>query len=88
MTIETILAERGATYGEYPVGAKIAIDMFDVAQASPSYRKMTAAQQYAVFMILAKLSRALNGDPNHVDDWSDVVGYATLVLKTLTGDEK
>jgi len=88
MTIKAILAERGATYGEYPVGAKIAMDLFDVAQASPSYRKMTAAQQYAVFMILAKLSRALNGDPNHVDDWADVVGYATLVLNTLTGDEK
>jgi len=88
MTIETILAERGATYGEYPVGARIAMDMFDVAQASPSYRKMTAGQQYAVFMILAKLSRALNGDPNHIDDWRDVVGYATLVLETLNGDDK
>lgn len=88
MSIDAMLAERGTTYGEYPVGAKIAIDMFDVAQASPSYRKMTAAQQYAVFMILAKLSRALNGDPNHIDDWADVVGYATLVLNTLTGDEK
>lgn len=87
MTIETILAERGSTYGEYPVGAKIAMDLFDVAQASPSYRKMTAAQQYAVFMILAKLSRALNGDPNHVDSWADISGYATLVLNTLTGDE-
>ena len=88
MSIGAMLAERGASYGEYPVGAKIAMDLFDVAQASPSYRKMTAAQQYAVFMILAKLSRALNGDPNHIDDWRDVVGYATLVLETLTGDEK
>lgn len=88
MSIDAILAERGASYGEYAEGANIAMCMFAVAQITPSYSKMTGAQQYAVFMTLAKLARLLNGDPNHVDSWSDIVGYSTLVLNTLTGDEK
>lgn len=88
MTIEAMLAERGASYGEYADGAKIAMDMFAVAQAAPSYPAMSAAQQYAVFMILAKLSRMLNGNPNEPDNLRDVIGYSTLVLNTLTGDEK
>jgi len=87
MSIDAMLAERGTTYGEYPVGAKIAMDLFDVAQASPSYRKMTAAQQYAVFMILAKLSRALNGDPNYIDSWRDASSYARLVADDLAAKE-
>jgi len=82
------LAERGASYGEYADGAKIAMDMFAVAQAAPSYPAMSAAQQYAVFMILAKLARMLNGNPNKRDNLWDIIGYATLVLETLTGDEK
>lgn len=88
MTIEAMLAERGASYGEYADGAKIAMDMFAVAQAGPSYQAMTAAQQYAVFMILAKLSRMLNGNPNEPDNFRDIIGYSTLVLETLTGDDK
>lgn len=64
------------------------MDMFAVAQAGPSYQAMPAAQQYAVFMILAKLSRMLNGNPNEPDNFRDIIGYSTLVLETLTGDDK
>ena len=30
-------------------------------------------------MILHKLARILNGDPNYVDSWHDIAGYAILV---------
>lgn len=88
MTIETILAERGATYGEYAEGTKIAMDLFAIMQAAPSYPAMSAGQQYAVMMICVKLARLLNGDPNHIDSWTDASAYCLLVIQTLTGENK
>ena len=34
-------------------------------------------------MILHKISRIVNGDPNYKDSWTDIIGYAKLVEKTL-----
>lgn len=88
MTIETILAERGAAYGSYKDGTRIAMDLYALVQDTPSFDSMDPAQQYAMFMFCAKMARLLNGDPHHVDSWNDIAGYATCVVKTLTGDEK
>jgi len=86
MTIETILAERGATYGEYAEGTKIAMDLFAIMQTAPSYPAMSAGQKYAMFMLCAKSARLLNGDHNHVDSWTDIGGYVARVLETLKGE--
>lgn len=88
MTIETILAERGATYGCYKEGAKIAMDLFAIMQAAPSYPAMSSGQKYAMFMLCAKSARLLNGKPDHVDSWTDMAAYCTLVLNDMNGDEK
>jgi hypothetical protein len=32
-----------------------------------------------------KVSRIVNGDPNHIDSWIDIAGYATLVADRLQG---
>ena len=78
MTVEATLAERGKSYGEFRDGAKIAMDMFAIVTAAPSYAAMTADKQYAAFMVCAKLARLLNGDPEHRDSWLDIAGYAQL----------
>ena len=88
MTIETILAERGASYGEYADGTDIAMCLFGIVQNCVKYDEMTNPEQYAMFMFCAKMARLLNGDPHHVDSWNDIAGYATCVVNTLTGDEK
>jgi len=36
-------------------------------------------------MIFSKIARILNGDPNHLDSWTDIAGYATLVADRLQG---
>jgi hypothetical protein len=36
-------------------------------------------------MILMKLARALNGDPNDTDNWHDIQGYAKLVEDRILG---
>ena len=37
-------------------------------------------------MLAHKVARILNGNPDYVDSWHDVSGYATLVEKRLKGD--
>ena len=34
-------------------------------------------------MILHKVARILNGDPDYVDSWADIAGYAQLVVNIL-----
>jgi hypothetical protein len=36
-------------------------------------------------MIVHKIGRILNGDPNYDDSWADIAGYAQLVVKELNG---
>jgi len=42
-------------------------------------------QWEALEMIATKLSRIVNGNPNKIDNWDDIAGYATLVADRLRG---
>jgi hypothetical protein len=77
--IQTTLEDRGKSYGEYADGTRIAMSLFSIVQDGPSFGDMNDGQQYAMFMICAKMARLLNGDCNHRDSWADLAGYATLV---------
>jgi len=37
-------------------------------------------------MVAHKLGRIVNGDPNYVDSWTDIIGYTRLVEKRLIQD--
>ena len=39
----------------------------------------------ALDMICHKIARIINGDPNHLDSWQDIAGYARLVAERLQG---
>jgi len=36
-------------------------------------------------MILHKIARIVNGDPDYTDSWHDIAGYAKLVEDRLNG---
>jgi hypothetical protein len=40
-------------------------------------------QRESLDMIACKASRILNGDPNHLDSWVDIAGYATIVATRI-----
>ena len=46
---------------------------------------MTPSQHEALFMVLHKVARIVNGDFNYDDSWRDIAGYATLVANELEG---
>ena len=45
--------------------------------------RLNSAQQESLEMILHKIGRILEGNPNVEDHWDDIAGYAKLVSKML-----
>ncbi len=60
-------------------------------QATPNYNQsLSDSQHFALVMMTNKMARIVNGDPNYIDNWHDIAGYATLVEQELimTGHDK
>lgn len=79
---ETII-ERTANYGEFEVNSKVMQGMKKLAKTGSSWDKMSSYQKEAVEMILHKIGRIVCGDPDYIDSWHDIAGYAKLVEDIL-----
>ena len=85
--LDDILDERATTYGRFVDVSRMAQRLKNVAHtgAGEQGRAFAADQAEALDMIFSKIARILNGDPNHIDSWLDIAGYATLVADRLQG---
>lgn len=86
--VTSTLDARGKNYGKFAGVAEITENLMAVARKAPSYEKMTPTAKVALFMILHKTARVLNGNPEYVDNWHDIAGYATLQELELKGEGK
>lgn len=77
--IEAITTERGEQYGDFTDQAHIAQDLKDYMRLIPGWQNLLPHQRESLDMIQHKISRILNGDPNVVDSWADIAGYAHIV---------
>jgi len=84
--IDDILKERNARYGDFAAEAKIAQRLKNALRDSEALLNFTHRQ--ALDMICTKLARIANGDPNYPDNWADIIGYCTLVLRDIEEREK
>jgi hypothetical protein len=81
-----LLDERGETYGVFSGNARIAQRLKDDMRSMPKWHGMDADQREALELIATKIARILNGNPNHLDSWADIRGYAQLVERRLAGE--
>jgi len=79
--INNILKERGKVYGDFNGHAFVSQRLKEILLLNRP--KFTAQQREALEMIAHKLARIVNGDPNCVDSWHDIAGYAELVVRIL-----
>jgi hypothetical protein len=88
--VDEILAERGARYGNYLEQTKISSALMAVMHEALLKRGKTLApdMQDCLIMTAVKISRIINGDPEHADNWADIAGYAKLVQLRLEGRER
>lgn len=87
VSIDDTLSERGVRYGSFSRHAAISQDLQRVIARYHGYEKFTDAQSEAISMILHKIARIVNGDPNYDDSWRDIAGYAQLIVDNLNGKD-
>lgn len=85
--IDNTLAERGSRYGEFTGHADITQDLKQAMKRSPKWATLANDQKEALEMVAHKVGRILNGDPNYIDSWTDIVGYTRLVEKRLIDEQ-
>lgn len=79
--VEDTLKERGTRYGDFVNHADISQELKDIVKANDG--GLAPLHKEALDMILHKVARILNGDPNFIDSWHDIAGYAILVEKQI-----
>lgn len=81
--IDGVLAERESRYGAFCDHAALTQSMKELMWATPKWSGLSASQREALEMIAHKVGRILCGDPQYVDSWLDISGYATLIVNEL-----
>jgi hypothetical protein len=80
--IDITLNQRTGRYGAFIGNAEIAQEFKAIVLRNGG--NLQSVHREALDMILHKVARILNGDPNYVDNWHDIAGYALLVEKFLS----
>lgn len=85
--VNGILNERAAIYGSFRDNARLAQALKRaMAEQAEDLGKTFADDQWeALEMMASKISRIVTGDPESVDQWDDIAGYATLVADRMRG---
>lgn len=80
--IAAILEQREARYGGFKSNSIVAQQLKTVLQTHPKWPELAPFHQEALHQILSKVSRAIF-NPDYIDNWIDIAGYATLVSREL-----
>ena len=85
--VDATLDARAVDYGKFIEGAEVMQMLKRVVQAALNNRDKTLAhdQAEAMDMIIHKIGRIVNGNPDVVDHWLDIAGYAQMVADRLNG---
>lgn len=92
--VDAILDERGSRYGLYGTQAVVAQMLKDTVEHYMQAQKYEGdINHYFIVretlqMICTKMARIINGDSTYADSWTDIAGYAQLVVDKLEGKER
>jgi hypothetical protein len=83
--VHDTLAERGQQYGIFEDHARVAqrLKTYYRTELTKRGKTMLPDQFESLDMIMHKIARIVNGNPNYADSWHDIAGYATLVADRL-----
>lgn len=89
-SVDTVLDSRAKDYGKFIEGAEIMQMLKRLVHNYIEDRGTPLAfdQREAIDMIIHKMGRIINGNPDKVDHWTDIAGYAKLVADRLEGNAR
>ena len=82
-TIDETLSERGSRYCKFSDLSIIDQQLKEVLHSAPNWSKLKPHHKVSLEMIAHKISRILNGDPNYIENWRDISGYAAITKDIL-----
>jgi hypothetical protein len=82
-----VLDARAEQYGSFMQSADTVVRIKSIMHNAVARNNvhLYPDQLQALDMIATKISRIVHGNPNHLDSWIDIAGYATLVADRLQG---
>jgi hypothetical protein len=88
--VNATLDARAANYGTFKDGAALMQSIKrSMSEHAAKHGKFFADDQWeALEMIVHKIGRIVNGNPDVTDHWVDIAGYATLIADRLQGRER
>jgi hypothetical protein len=88
--VDQTLNERAQDYGTFRDGAALmqGIKRLLAGHAAKHDKTFADDQWEALEMMVHKIGRIVNGNPDKVDSWVDIAGYATLVADRLQGNAR
>ena len=81
--IEEVLNQRQATYGSFTKNAEVSQMLKYFMTQGTNYKQMPVPHREALEMIVHKIARIVNGDPNYIDNRVDIIGYSQLVIEEI-----
>ena len=88
--VDETLDNRAQDYGKFKDGAELMQGIKRLlADRALRHNKTFADDQWeALEMIVHKMARIVNGNPDKVDHWVDIAGYAKLIADRLQGNAR
>ena len=87
ININDMLAGREARYGTFEGHARISQALKRAMHQAPRWASLADDQKESLEMVQHKIARILNGDPDYLDNWVDLVGYSQLVVNRLEKED-
>jgi DNA-binding MurR/RpiR family transcriptional regulator len=80
-----VLDARATNYGNFAGNAQVSQEIKRILSrhAAATNKTFSDTQWEALEMIATKIARIVNGNPDHIDSWVDIAGYARLVADDL-----
>lgn len=73
-----LLEQRGRSHGDYSSMARLSQDIKGRLRAEPEFSALPPEVQEALDLISLKMVRIVKGDPDFLEHWDDIKGYAEL----------
>jgi len=83
MKTKDIIKERQTTHGEYLPKCDTIQNLKNTIRATEGFWHLSHDQMESLDLICTKIGRILYGNPDTIDHWDDIAGYAQLISQRL-----
>ena len=79
--MDDLLEQRQQTHGDFTDVALVAQATKDIWRTGTGWKNLSPVQREGLEMIAHKIARIICGNPNHLDHYIDIVGYAQRIIE-------